>query len=132
MHYIELAIGDDSGDGHEKRDTFIYASNKPRNEVQRAYWNAVNVLPGCDPAAFCDEFEQRAIPQPYLDNLKKEGAPLHDPTWVCASDFVEIVAWFIKKGDDELQFEPLDVESIQDSRRGERGVPTLGYGLYSC
>lgn len=133
MNIISITIGDLSTDGHGHYDNFQYWSNKPVEEVRRAYLAAKERMPVCCPENYCREYEDRRLREPYLSALAEQEAPVPgDPDFVEPWEMAGLVVWFICKGDPELTLEPVEAEDFQWGGRPEElgEAPQFGYGLY--
>ncbi len=84
MRY-KIAIGDWSGDGHEKSENFIFESNKDYKDVIQAYKKACELsgvaLHGeaskkC--TVLCSDYEENLFPHDAFDKLQKIGINLMD------------------------------------------------------
>jgi len=151
MHKTKIEIGDWSGDGHGKSESFLIESNFNRAQIVAAYdkgkeiiglEKSVRVYVGGAPPNhyeertmfkgiddFCEEYEDNTLPEHYIHLLGMHGVldvvndkgELFDG-YCCYSDqFVEIYLGTAKLGDPAFQY-----KIVSDN------VPSIdigGYGL---
>lgn len=106
QHCFEISIGDWSEDGHAEHQTFVFAANKPIEDVREAYFAAQKLLPDLDPATFSNEYEKPGVPDAIWQQLKLAGCPLPDDRddWYYEA-MAKVVAWYCMQGDADLVIE---------------------------
>lgn len=70
MHKITLVVGDWSGDGHDKSDTYIIESNLDLEQLSAAYKAGVQLL-GTDLVEdICSDYEDNSFPVEVFNKLQ--------------------------------------------------------------
>lgn len=136
-HKFEIAIGDWSGDGHGHSERFVFAANKPIEDVREAYHRAAKNFPQLSPEKFCDEYEDRRVPAETWEALKAAGCPLpndQEDGW-SPDAMALVVAWFCMQGDADLRIEYTPAEALPslhfygcDAKK--RHIGFIGYGFF--
>lgn len=152
---MNLILGDWSKDGHNQHDTVTLLSNKPVEEVHKAYKKA-RELTGIsfDERTYklysfhtiCTEYEDNRIDDSCWEILQNHGLTLELlnsfgkdkfsdeeelEIWDITGTFVNLWIWFTKLGDKELELE-ISKEEIPNINGGGTEITSgFGYGLYS-
>lgn len=132
-HTILVTIGDFSCDGHKHLIEYYVRSNKPRDDVRDAWFEARKRLPECCPSSFCREFGDAAIPPKTLDALAQREAPIPaNAESVKPIEMLRLVMWFAMQGDPDLRLEEIVAEPLFfcGSDRKGRYQGSVGYGLF--
>ena len=84
---IEFVIGDWSGDGHDKTDTFVYKTNRTMDALIDAFKKGSKLI-GLPKStnrwhdgirfAFCEEYEDNRIPEEVVIKLREHGIDIKD------------------------------------------------------
>ena len=148
---FKLPIGDWSDDGHGKCEWFIVQANKPLPDIFKAYCAAVEKLGINIGEDVCSQYEESFITKEMYERLQTLGWKYNlqksydyndegkyvqmDKSYnLEIESMVDLVLWFLKEGDSELELElkedevpsfinwnkPPDVENL----------PSFGYGLF--
>ena len=128
---IQIEIGDWSGDGHGKCQTFTFESNLPIEEVREAYFAAREQHPEICPESFCAEYEDYDIPKKVRDRAKQLGFKFRKN--IATEDLAEFTAFFCMLGDDNLcltKTTPLESLAFYGSDAKGRSIEFIGYGLF--
>lgn len=127
MYTISLTVGDPSGDGHDKRETFLIKSSLSMKNLKKAY------DAGCDVLGFnliedhCSEFEDNYLPVSVYDELVMKfyevnpamakdsdvvlseeldcSTLMNDKVWVDSDLWVSLVLMVCSIGDPSLVYE---------------------------
>jgi hypothetical protein len=150
-HLIQIPIGDYEGTGHKKCDWFTVESNMPLQDVFKAYFKARDTLPkDVCPEYICKHRDEQIVYNDILKKLNKQG---FNTDWlikecklgdlnnkpICAprsEHLIEIVLWFIKKGNPDLELNIVDIpefinENIeQEENSKEKSIGHIGYGIF--
>lgn len=113
---ITFTLGDISGDGHNKTETFVAVSNLSSDELRDRYEAVVNKT-GIDIRDICCDYEDDVITEEIQKKLENIGIDLNIPyfdwTFVCASDIFDILIQFINLGLKPGEFlKPADYEEF--------------------
>lgn len=147
IYKFRIPIGDWSGDGHSQVDYFNCVSNKPVEEVRKAWFNALALVPQhLQPEHVCEEYEDGSFNLELLNELKQhyscfnqeiDQEDLEDQLFEYCPDtpeFAAMVIEFCMKGDPELKIE-ITPEHLNDmlpfyghDSQG-RHIGFIGYGL---
>jgi len=71
-YFIEFTIGDCSGDGHEKRERFVYKSNKPFEDILKTHQEIKTTL-GIDMDKLWHDYEDKYVPGELLQLMQQNG-----------------------------------------------------------
>lgn len=141
-----LTLGDWAGEGHRAKETYVFRSNKPMDEVREAYFAAKERLP----AAMCpenfmngdDDYQlprvayQEALNRGYdffpelctedvTDEVLEDGS-------VSDYDLFRYTLWFIQQGDPDLKLNSEYFEEFMFYGFDKKGrhIGTIGYGCF--
>ena len=123
MSFINLVVGDYSGDGHDKRETITIRSNKEADETRYAFEQENETV---QLEQYCSEFEDQEFPTALISKYVSTDLYVVDPdeefSEMDLDTFAEIWMGMARAGDPELV---LSVENIPEIFIG-------GYGLFYC
>lgn len=133
-HTIIITIGDFSCDGHNHFVEYYVRSNKSRDEVRDAWFEAAWFeAPECNPSKFCSRLEEKDIPDAILAKLRERGAPMPvDTKRVKPIEMLHLSMWFAMLGDPELRLEKIEAEPLLfcgGDRKG-RYLDNIGFGCF--
>lgn len=150
MFTFNIKIGDWSGDGHGKQQTFTASSNKNIIEVREAFFAACKKHPGIAPTEFMCNYEDYSLPKEIYEEALEAGFDflagvrqdkdfqerLKSGEYFEYPDFgpdrmFEYTLWFTKLGDPELVLEKVEVPSLAfyGFDQQKRHIGFIGYGL---
>lgn len=127
---IQIEIGDWSGDGHGKCQTFTFKSNLPAEDVREAYFTAREMYPEICPETFCDEYEDSVVPEKVRKRAKTLGFKFpRDPG---PQDLAKFTAWFCMLGNPNLSLKLLKVDRLAfyGVDKKNRHIGFIGYGMF--
>lgn len=125
MEVVNIIVGDWSDDGHGKTETFAIKSNITRDEIDKAYTQAIKTYPKLNAFdSICEDYEDNSIPEDLLDELKLLG--YQPPKWmekefrVSREEFVDIYLFIVKLGNPAFEY----------SHVNHNELTIGGYGLF--
>ena len=131
---FKLDVGDVSGDGHGKHDTYIIESNLPHDVVRSLYKEAVEET-GIDVTKYCDEYEDSSIPVEIINELESHGVDIDAIGKYTAEELregnvdgpealISLIMAMVKMQEESFQWK-YGNDSIPDL-----GIGSFGYGLF--
>jgi hypothetical protein len=103
MNKLKLRIGDYSGDGHEKSETFYFLSNRTSSEIKEIIEKS-NQLTGIDFEHLFSDYEQYNLTEEEISTLEEKGI-----------DFSKVIKYFydsFTKERDEYGFSTDDAVNL--------------------
>lgn len=133
MIKFRIPIGDWSNDGHGKCDYFEATADCDDIEaVREAYFAAKEKFPDLCPEGYCKQYGDRVLPAHVAEAATADGWK-QDSDWFGTFEFVELVVWFINKGNPALNVKlspPIPDLSFYGSDSKGRHISFMGYGLF--
>jgi hypothetical protein len=141
-HRFNLQIGDWSGDGHGRNISYLIDSNKPIEEVRKAFYKAQEKFDRAVwPTSLCDRYQTYSITEEVANKIVASGYtdPLGDfdeddkVYYVEVDELATYTLWFITQGDPTLGLVHCQEEipsfhfyGYQDGKH----IDGIGYGLF--
>lgn len=133
MTTIEFVVGDSSGDGHDKKNTYTVESNLSKQDIQSAYNKATAIL-GFDFVNYvCLDYEDNILKEEYVKILTDNGFDINnyddDGCWgyntrnaflLSSKSYLKLYLDIIKFGNNEFEYKL--IESVK--------INIGGYGLF--
>lgn len=127
---VSLVVGDWSGDGHEKTDTFVFeiAGIKSYQEIPEAFYAGVKII-GVNINSITSDYENDTISSKDGLLLKAHGYTPRPDTWVAPNgeislspaEYAEAYMFTCKVGKPQISYKMVDPERV---------LNIGGYGLY--
>lgn len=138
MFAFKIPVGDWSGDGHGKCTYYdALAECSKIEEVREAYFTAKANYPDLCPERYCGDYGDHKIPAHIVDAAIADGLDWSpgEMEWASSRDFVQLVVWFLNKGNPELKVRlapDVPLLAFFGLDKQERHIGFMGYGLFSC
>lgn len=128
---IQFPIGDHSGDGHGRCDTYVVESNLPVDKVVEVHKSCPKKL-GFSIGSMACEYQEGTVSQGILDKLLETGLLLDEDViyytdgWIDPADMLDLWLSILKYLEPSLDFKVIsnDMPSMANY------VEVPGYGLY--
>jgi hypothetical protein len=136
MNKLKLIIGDYSGDGHEKSETFYFLSNRTSSEIKEIIEKS-NQLTGIDFEHLFSYYEQYELTEEQISTLEEKGIDFskvikysydefteeRDEYGFSTDDAVNLFMEYLKLSDSEL------IINLTNDDYQEIDI-SFGYGLF--
>jgi hypothetical protein len=137
LYRFHLDIGDWSGDGHGKKETFLVESNKPVRASREAYFAAQKkLLERQWPGNIASTYGERPIfDDHHIVEIKKLGFDFKLYSELDCVDPISMAhytLWFIMRGDPTIKAKiiPLDTFAFYGFDKKGRHTDFIGYGCF--
>ena len=142
---FEMPIGDWSGDGHGKCDTYHILSNQPVEQVRETHYKTKEVT-GIDIEEVCADYEDSILSPEAANTLREMGFEPGKYSYCCTGseedgvemsprDMAELWCFLLMKTDPELKLEIIPEAKLPmlpfygfDDKK--RHISFVGYGCY--
>lgn len=128
---LTITIGDQSGDGHEKKTYHEIESNLSMEEIQKAYQESV-IKFGVNPIKeICSDYEDCTMLDPKTKIFKDAGyefcaededSYFDDEVYFNEDSWLDFILWFVKQSNLEFEYEIIYSE--------DKTWHIGGYGLF--
>lgn len=125
--FVKLVVGDYSGDGHDKTQSFFYELSSPIDSLEEHYRKAA-LATGFDITQYFKEYEDRRIPVETAQMLvDRFGCSFifeedEDTVVVFPDEYADCYVAIFNSLDPKVKLTPLTIEDI---------INIGGYGLFS-
>jgi hypothetical protein len=136
---FKIPVGDASGDGHEKCETFVLECNYSLDDITKAYEDSCELtgvdFDGYGPLSIATEYEDSSISEMAENALKKHGLDVrsdyeyykeHPDQELCIDGpkhFIKVLMGFIKISLPDLEYK-ISNDNLECFRK------RVGYGLF--
>lgn len=146
MYKFKITLGDPSDDGHGKTETYIIQSNRPLEEVRKAYSLACRISGIKFHNEICADYEDHSLSKDQIEKFENIGINViglmfgnseYDPDyedsgWLEMDTYVELLLCFITLYTSELKLiivsDELEDFEFYDDKYGY--ISHFGYGLF--
>lgn len=131
IYKIKFPVGDHSGDGHGRCDTFIVESNVPVTKLVEVHKSSFKNL-GFKIEDICCDYQNGTVSSSILDALLDKGIILQEDVeyytdgWIDPADMLDLWLSILKHLENSLELTV--VSETMPSMASYVGIP--GYGLY--
>jgi len=137
-HILSLIIGDESDDGHGKRDTYVIESNLSREEIQAAYTRALSEFDAGCLTTVAEDYEDCSLSATQLFAMRRIGYRVQNMYWwqefkedwgrgqtpfITADEFVDLFLTIVRAGDSNFVYKRLSSADTE--------LFIGGYGLFA-
>lgn len=129
--YYQIAVGDWSGDGHDKCLYYDINAAKDNASITEAYAAAKEAHPELDILQHCQDYEDNIITGPVADKIRELDLPEWDEDdmggdgiYIYPIGWVNYLVWYLNLGDPELDL------VLEPQRQHVSYLLAGGYGLF--
>lgn len=142
MYQFKLVIGDWSGDGHSRSESYLVRSNYPVEQVREAHF-LIKEKTGIDIERICSEYQDSDIDKNVITKLLSLGfqfeyddveSPTQNDILFGAKEMAKLWVFLLQKADPNLSLEIIDFDiptlHFWGVDKLSRHIGFVGYGLF--